>query len=446
MIRKSIAIFLCLCLSAALLTGCGGGSIQQYEEEDDAAEATEAPAEDEDAEATEAPAEEEDAEPTEAPAEDEDAEDTEAPAEDEDAEDTDEEAAEPTATPDPGLGYAAYDPDEVVLTYNGLEATWREYYYWLNYYVGYVQYMVSMGMPFSGWDSKDFNQTMDNAEVVRASAAESIFQYRAVELLAEQEGVALDDEDKAEMQTSFEQAADNYGDGDGTCTDEELAAYEEYMDGRFMDRELLDHLSGDSILSNKLFIALYGEDGADISDEDVLAYADEAGVMACKHILLMTIDPETNEPLSDDALAEKKAQADELYQQLAEVQDDPDALEKLFDELMNEHSEDTGLAYSPDGYQFVSGVMVPVFEETTSALEEYGLSEPVQSDYGYHIILRLPVDPDKTYTDSSGNQSSLATAAGNEKLFDLLSETTDKADIVWQGDFEDLDIAEIFGE
>lgn len=425
--RKIIAMILCLCLTAALLTGCGGNSIQDYEGDD----AAETPAED--AETTEAP--DGDAEPAETPEET-----GETTGDKEDA------GAEPTATPKPGLGYAAYDPDEVVLTYNGRENTWREYYYWLNYFAGYVKYMAAMGMPFSGWDGTDLNETMDNASVVRASAADSLFQYQAVTQLAEQEGLELDEEDEATLQEAFETAADNYGDGDGTCTDEEIAAYEEYIDGQFMTRELLDKMSRASLLLDKLFAKLYGEDGADVSDEDALAYAEELGLLACKHILLMTIDPETNEPLSDEEIAEKKAKADELYEQLTAVQDDQEALEKLFDELMNEYSEDTGLAYNPDGYTFASGVMVPVFEETTAALEEYGLSEPVQSDYGYHIILRLPVDPDGTYTGSNGSETGLRTAAGNEKLYELLEQTTEDAEIVWKGDFENVDIAEIFGE
>ena len=168
--------------------------------------------------------------------------------------------------------------------------------------------------------------------------------------------------------------------------------------------------------------------------------------MRCKHILLMTIDPETNEALSDEEKAEKKAQADELYDQLAAVQDDPEALEALFDELMQEHSEDSGLAANPDGYTFGSGVMVPVFEDTTADLAEYGLSEPVESDYGYHIILRLPVDPDGAYTDSSGSTASLRASAGSYQFFQLLDQVTTDADIAWQGDFETIDIEEIFGE
>ena len=419
MMRKIIAIALCLCVLAPLLSGCGG-SIQEYEEPEDATgtETTE-------------PAE------TEETAEPDGGED--APAEPAGTETT--EPAEPTTKP--GLGYAAYGPDEITVSYNDQDITWREYYYWLSYYAGYMQYMTAMGAPFSGWDANDYAEDMTNGELVLSSAADSMFQYHAIGTLAEKEGLTVDQD---ALQSAYESSADSYGDGDGECTEEEAAAYEEYLDGQFVDRELFDFMTGAGLLWSQLSEALYGKDGAEVSDEEALAYAEELDLLACKHILLMTVDPETGEALSEEEIAEKKAEADELYKQLADVQDDPEALEALFDELMNEHSEDTGLAYYPDGYLFTAGVMVPVFEETTADLEEYGLSEPVESDYGYHIILRLPVDPDGSFTDASGSSSPLRAAAASAALAETLEGEVDAASVVWKDGFETVDIAEIFGE
>ena len=49
----------------------------------------------------------------------------------------------------------------------------------------------------------------------------------------------------------------------------------------------------------------------------------------------------------------------------------------------------------PDGYTFGDGQMVQEFEDGTRALEEYALSDIVESSYGYHIILRKPLDEAK---------------------------------------------------
>ena len=90
--------------------------------------------------------------------------------------------------------------------------------------------------------------------------------------------------------------------------------------------------------------------------------------------------------------------------------------------------------------------MVPVFEQTTMALEEYGLSEPVDSSYGYHIILRLPVDPDGTYTDASGTSGPLRAAAASAAFSRRLTDLVAEAEIVWEPDFDPMDFTAVFGE
>ncbi len=431
---RVIAALLCLALMAGLLAGCGSNKIQTLD--DPAQEATEAPVE-----ATDAP----EAEPTEEP-ETEAADEPETEPADEPeaagAEATDE--PEPTATPVPGLGPEAYEPDTVVATFNGRDVTWREYYYWLSYFVTYTGYLSSMGMfTFNGWDASDITPDAVNADVVRLSAWNRVTQYCAVEDLAQELGLSLDEDDLAQVSARFEQDADSYGDGDGACTENEVTAYEGYLGTLFMDRDLYQRMDGDDLLYQKAFVSLYGEDGADYPDEDALAYGEAQGLMRCKHILLMSVDSSTGEDLSEEEQAEKKAKVDELYDQLAAVQDDPEALESLFDELMEANSEDTGLAAYPDGYLFTPGTMVPEFEDACTALEDYGLSEPVQSSYGWHIILRLPVDPDAVPMDS---QASLRTAAADADLMTRLGQIVTDAEVVWNGDFETIDLEEIFGE
>ena len=129
-------------------------------------------------------------------------------------------------------------------------------------------------------------------------------------------------------------------------------------------------------------------------------------VYQAKHILLLTVDmsgqPVQQEDgsyaypsLDEETIAEKKAQAEDLLAQLR-TSSDP---ETLFDELMNQYSEDTGLESNPDGYTTTAGEMVPEFEQGALALKPGEISGIVESSYGYHIILRGEVAELDSYAD-----------------------------------------------
>ncbi len=427
--KKLTALVLCLCLTMGLLAGCGGG-IEQYSE-DEAAEETETADEAETADEDEPADEAETAEETEPTDE---------------AETADEDEEEPEPTHEPGLGLEAYEPDTVVATVNGEDVTWQEYYYWLNYYVEYTDYLASLGMLSytDGWASSDISADYTNAEVVRLSARDNIVQFRAMDALAEELGVELDEDAQAQLDGAFEQDADSMGDGDGECTQDEADAFEDYLGEQFMTRELYEQTVRAGLLLDAAFEALYGEDGKDYPDEDALDYAEQLGLMQAKHILLMTVD-ENGEALDEDEAKAKEDKANELYEQLSKVAEDPKALEELFDELMAANTEDSGVDSFPDGYLFEEGVMVPAFEQTVQGLEEYGLSEPVASDYGWHIILRLPIDPDGTALTADGQSAPLRTAAANAALMERLEQATEDAEVVWEDGFEQLDLEPVFG-
>ena len=103
--------------------------------------------------------------------------------------------------------------------------------------------------------------------------------------------------------------------------------------------------------------------------------------------------PPVNTPdLTDnDDLALQEAR--EILQLLQENLDSPDFI-GLFFYLMEEFTEDPGVEQFPYGYLFKEGEMMDEFYNATRSLEIGGLSDIVETDYGYHIILRLPIDLD----------------------------------------------------
>lgn len=104
------------------------------------------------------------------------------------------------------------------------------------------------------------------------------------------------------------------------------------------------------------------------ADAGFEAWQRETDLMRAKHILL-----------SD------QQQAQEVYETLKSDL-------SRFDELMIQYTEDAGTMENLDGYLFGPGEMVPEFEAAVQALAPGELAAPVKSDYGYHIILRLPLE------------------------------------------------------
>ena len=100
-----------------------------------------------------------------------------------------------------------------------------------------------------------------------------------------------------------------------------------------------------------------------------------------KHILIAFDDT------ADDEEADKAEKLEKAKQVAALAKSGED-----FDALIKEYGEDPGMESSPDGYYFTTGQMVESFETTTFALAENEISDPVESSYGYHIILRLPME------------------------------------------------------
>ena len=107
----------------------------------------------------------------------------------------------------------------------------------------------------------------------------------------------------------------------------------------------------------------------------------------------MTVDPATGEALDEAAKAQKLEQAKAVAQELQAITD-TEALLARFRELKDEYCEDTGKVNFPEGYTFTPGTMVQEFEDAVNALEDYQVSDPVETSYGYHVIMRLPLSVD----------------------------------------------------
>ena len=265
---------------------------------------------------------------------------------------------------------AGMEASDTALTVNGQEVPADLFLYWLALNCAYFQ--QNYGLPLDG--------SYGNA-VLQDSLTMTAY-YVIMEQKALEEGCPLTDEQRSEIQ------AEMVADGQETYDNRKLLfnLTDETMEFIYSVSDYYDNL-------------LHTLTSAPTQDE-LNQYVYQA-----KHILLLTVYMDGTPTVQDGAyvypsldeetIAEKKALADDLLAQLRSS-DDPEA---LFDELMNEYSEDTGLESNPDGYTTTVGQMVPAFEETALSLEFGEISDVVESSYGYHIILRGEVEDLDSYAD-----------------------------------------------
>lgn len=123
-----------------------------------------------------------------------------------------------------------------------------------------------------------------------------------------------------------------------------------------------------------------GEGGTMRPSEDELMDFFMSSYLRCKHVLIKTVDDSYNPLENQDELA---ATAQDIAVRAQSGED--------FDALIKEYNEDPGMESNKDGYVFTEGTMVDEFYQGTLALEEGGVSDPVESSYGWHIIQRLPL-------------------------------------------------------
>ena len=267
---------------------------------------------------------------------------------------------------------AGMEADETALTVNGQEVQADLFLYWLALNcTSLMQYGQYYGMTVS-----------DYADALLQDSLTMTAYYILMEQKALEEGCPLTDEQRAEAQEQMlangQQAYDNQKQLFG-LTDETMEfvfAVTYYYDN------LLNALTPDPTAAQ------------------LEQYVADNGIFAVKHILLKTTgedvtDEEGNTVSAEDYNAQQKALADDLLSQL-QASDD---VEALFDELMEEYSEDgrntDGSLAAPEGYVFDNTTsLVDGFREATLALDIGQLSGVVETDYGYHIMLRLPVDPE----------------------------------------------------
>lgn len=204
--------------------------------------------------------------------------------------------------------------------------------------------------------------------LLKERALECVKSTHAMKQFAAQKGVSLTPEELEEHDYSIISVKSYYQDAEEYAKD--LAV-------NHLTPMLYDKMTETYSLQEKLLASLYGEGGEYEVPKEKQTELVEKEFVCMSHIMI-TFDK--------DGSTAQKEKAEEA---LAKLQSGAD-----FEEVLKEYGEDTGVESNPDGYYFTHHEMEEPIEEATYALGIGEISGLVESSGGYHIIKRLPLDPD----------------------------------------------------
>lgn len=271
------------------------------------------------------------------------------------------------------------DPGEAALETGGNQIPMELYLYWLTYSCSSLEYQLNMfksyydmyGDLLNEDGTAKWSESLEGTplnQLAKEQAESNALSYAILENVSAAHNISLTDEDKSAMETDLNSYIEQLGGEE---------AYAQNLKEMGISQESFERVSATSYLYQHL-IELAQDPSSSLyqapSDND--AYVD--------HILLATKNTETNEPLSDEEIQAKKTLAGELLAQLQAAED----LETLFTQLAEEHGEDPGRA-AEAGYLINPETnFVQEFLDAAFTLKPGEISGIVESDYGYHILLR----------------------------------------------------------
>ena len=338
--------------------------------------------------------------------------------------------------------------EDTVMTVDGVDVSFDEYMYYLNTaastLISYYQASTGGGVDWDGVCIYD--KTRTNAEWCINEALYNAAQGCVIMSKGKSMNALPTDEQLKSLEDNISNIRKNYEE-----SDDPDAAFADALNGQGFTLESFKAVNKINFTLSNIFTSLYGENGEKLSEEKLQTYIEENGYMTSAHILFRTKEDvkgengqTTQEELSDSAKAEKKAQAEKLCKELKAIKDDTQRKEKFF-EYMKEYSEDPGKESFPNGYCFTEGTMVEEYTDTTRELKNYEVSDVVESDFGYHIIMRLPtvssdVDTANQYGYTLGQMASSYDFDEEMKTWNV----TDKAK--FNSKYKSFDFTQFFGD
>lgn len=229
---------------------------------------------------------------------------------------------------------------------------------------------------------------------------------------AEELGIEVTDEEVAEQ---IDAIKDEFGSEN---------AFQEGLKERGLDEARLEQIIHDNLLEEKLRAEV--TEGTEPSEAEVSAYYEEN-----------IADYTTTR--SQHILVEEKVLADQIATQLQNAP--KKKVDALFEQLARRESTDRGSAKDGGNLGFTSaGELVEEYESAAAELQIGEVSDPVQSQLGYHVIrvLERRVTPLEDVADAISEQ--IGEGAEEEAWQEWLREAYEAADIRVNSRYGELDV------
>lgn len=277
-----------------------------------------------------------------------------------------------------GLFYqlTGIDPDDAMLTVDGREVPAELYLYWV---LGAADYLCASRPDLCGEDgAPDWDAELESGMTVResvlAEALDNAKMHAVIECWAEEYDVTLGADTEEAIDREIASVTEQLGGEE---------AMEQYLASRGLTAETNRRLSRLFYLYANM-LALTKEEGSPLYITDEVLYQYEGitpETVLADHILARYPEDEADRP----------AARANMEQVLETILSDEDPV-AAFQFVADNYSEDAGRTYYPNGYLVTADApYVQVFKDTALSLAEYEISGVVESEFGYHIIMRKPL-------------------------------------------------------
>ncbi len=262
-------------------------------------------------------------------------------------------------------------------------------------------------------------------DIIKESVANVLLQEIAFSGVAEELGIAITEEDEALLQSELDAYITQLGG---------QSAYDQMLEQAGISSEFYSRQIYISQLSNRIYEYYTNPDNGNVATtEELKEIASESYVMV-KHVLVDEASLET----AVDAEGNPYEDLDSLAKDISDRAKDGED----FDALIEEYNQDPGMETNPDGYFFTYGTMVTEFETEAYNMSVGDISDPVATDYGYHILNKIEISDEVIEANTEMLSSNYIISIIDAEL----TEKMDGLEVVYSSQYDSLTFDILFPE